>query len=113
MDAATVVADAVVVEITEDAAMDAVETAATAVDAAEMDAAAGITGDGAAPVAGTGIPEKLSVMDSGKVMMPDSAMDSGKDGTMTAGLADRVALEVRDAQVMAAIPAVDAASFYF
>lgn len=113
MDAATVVADAVVVEITEDAAMAAVETAATAVDAAEMDAAAGITGDGAADAAGTGIQEKRFGMVSGKVMMPVSVTDSGKDETMTADLAARVVLEARDAQVKAVIPGADAASFYF
>ena len=41
--------------------------------------------------------------------MPASAMDSGKDGTMTA---DRVDLEVRGGREMAAIPDADAAELW-
>ena len=69
----------------------------------------GITGDGAVPADGTGITGKHSVTDSVKDMMPASAMDSGKDGTMTA---DRVDLEVRGGREMAAIPDADAAELW-
>lgn len=72
-------------------------------------AGAGITGDVAVPADGTGITGKHSVTDSVKVMMPDSVMDSGKDGTMTA---DRVDLEVRGGREMAAIPDADAAELW-
>ena len=67
-------------------------------------AGAGITGDVAVPADGTGITGKHSVTDSVKDMMPASAMDSGKDGTMTAGQADLVVLDGR-------MKAVDAAEF--
>lgn len=77
--------------------------AAAAITAAVVD---GITGDGAVPADGTGITGKHSVTDSVKDMMPASAMDSGKDGTMTA---DRVDLEVRGGQ---AIPDADAAELW-
>lgn len=92
----TIVADAAVVEIMEDAAMDAI-------------AGAGITGDVAVPADGTGITGKYSAMDSAKAMMPGSVMDSGKAGTMTADRADLVDLEVRGGQGMAVIPGADAA----
>ena len=72
-------------------------------------AGAGITGDVAVPADGTGITGKHSVTDSVKDMMPASAMDSGKDGTMTA---DRVDLEVRGGREMAAIPDADAAELW-
>lgn len=72
-------------------------------------AGAGITGDVAVPADGTGITGKHSVTDSVKAMMPDSVMDSGKDGTMTA---DRVDLEVRGGREMAAIPDADAAELW-
>ena len=52
---------------------------------------------------------KHSVTDSVKDMMPASAMDSGKDGTMTA---DRADLEVRGGREMAAIPGADAAELW-
>ncbi|MEQ2564102.1 hypothetical protein WMO41_13180 [Ventrimonas sp. CLA-AP-H27] len=80
--------------------------AAAAITAAVVD---GITGDGAVPADGTGITGKHSVTDSVKDMMPASAMDSGKDGTMTA---DRVDLEVRGGREMAAIPGADAAELW-
>ena len=67
-------------------------------------AGAGITGDVAVPADGTGITGKHSVTDSVKAMMPVSVMDSGKDGTMTAGQADLVVLDGR-------MKAVDAAEF--
>ena len=113
MVAVTIVADAVVVEIMKDAAMAAEETDAGAVEMAVADAiitaAAGVTtGDGAAPVDGTGIQEKHSEMVSVMVMMPVSAMDSGKAGTMTADRADLVDQEVRDGRMKA----VDAASSF-
>lgn len=91
MVAVTVVVDATVVEIMEDVVVAVVETVAA--DAAI--AAAGITGDGAAPADGTGITGKRSVMDSAKAMRPDSGMDSVKDGTMTAA---REVLVVREAR---------------
>ena len=75
--------------------------AAAAITAAVVD---GITGDGAVPADGTGITGKHSVTDSVKDMMPASAMDSGKDGMMTAGQADLVVLDGR-------MEAVDAAEF--
>lgn len=113
MVAVTIVADAAVVEIMEDAAMDAMAADAeeTAVVAAVITAAAGAgtTGDGAAPADGTGIQEKLSVMASGKAMMPVSVMDSGKAGTMTADRAGLEVLVVRGGQEMTAIPGADAA----
>ena len=87
-----------VVETMEVAAMAAVEMA---VDA---EAGAGITGVVAALADGTGIQEKHSEMVSVMVMMPVSVMDSGKDGTMTAGQADLVVLDGR-------MKAVDAAEF--
>ena len=111
----TIVADAAVVEIMEDAAMAAAEMDADVVEMAVADAiitaaaGAGITGAGAAPVDGTGIAGKHSAMDSEKAMMPVSVMDSGKDGTMTADRADLEALEVRGVQGMAVIPGADAA----
>ena len=67
-------------------------------------AGAGITGDVAVPADGTGITGKHSVTDSVKAMMPVSVMDSGKDGTMTAGQADLVVLDGR-------MKAVDTAEF--
>ena len=67
-------------------------------------AGAGITGDVAVPADGTGITGKHSVTDSVKAMMPVSVMDSGKDGTMTAGQADLVVLDGR-------MKAVDADEF--
>ena len=72
-------------------------------------AGAGITGDVAVPADGTGITGKHSVTDSVKAMMPDSVMDSGKDGTMTA---DRADLEVRGGREMAAIPGADVAELW-
>ena len=115
MVAVTIVADAVVVEIMEDAAMDAAETDADVVEMAVADAIItaaagdGITGDAAVPADGTGITGKHSVTDSVKAMMRVSVMDSGKDGTMTADRADLVVLEVRGGREMAAIPVADAA----
>lgn len=118
MVAVTIVADAAVVEIMKDAAMDAIAVAEMAADA-EVTAAvaavitaaagAGITGDVAAPADGTGITGKHSAMDSAKAMMPGSVMDSGKAGTMTADRADLVVLEVRGGQEMAVIPGAAAA----
>ena len=58
----------------------------------------------AVPADGTGITGKHSVTDSVKAMMPVSVMDSGKDGTMTAGQADLVVPDGR-------MKAVDAAEF--
>ena len=72
-------------------------------------AGAGITGDVAVLADGTGITGKHSVTDSVKAMMPDSVMDSGKDGTMTA---DRADLEVRGGREMAAIPGADVAELW-
>lgn len=118
MVAVTIVADAAVVEIMEDAAMDAMVVAemaadaeVTAVVAAVITAAAGAgtTGAGAAPADGTGIQEKLSVMVSGKAMMPVSVMASGKAGTMTADREGLEVLVVRGGQEMTAIPGADAA----
>lgn len=115
MVAVTIVAAAAVVEIMEDAAMAAAETVVDVVEmavaAAIITAAAGdgITGNMAVPADGTGITGKHSVTDSVKDMMPASAMDSGKDGTMTA---DRVDLEVRGGREMAAIPDADAAELW-
>ena len=118
MVAVTIVADAAVVEIMEDAAMAAIVVAEMAADAEvtvvvaaviTAEAGAGITGDVAVPADGTGITGKHSVMDSVKAMMPVSAMDSGKDGTMTADRADLVVLEVRGGRAMAVIPGADAA----
>ena len=89
------------------AAMAAVEMAVDAEVTAGADAViiaeagAGITG---ALADGTGIQEKHSEMVSVMVMMPVSVMDSGKDGTMTAGQADLVVLDGR-------MKAVDAAEF--
>lgn len=115
MVAVTIVAAAAVVEIMEDAAMAAAETVVDVVEmavaAAIITAAAGdgITGNMAVPADGTGITGKHSVTDSVKDMMPDSAMDSGKDGTMTA---DRADLEVRGGRATAAIPDADAAELW-
>ena len=91
-----------VVETMEIAAMAAVEMAVDAEVTAGADAViiaeagAGITGAVAALADGTGIQEKHSEM--------VSVMDSGKDGTMTAGQADLVVLDGR-------MKAVDAAEF--
>ena len=68
------------------------------------EAGVGITGAVAALADGTGIQEKHSEMVSVMVMMPVSVMDSGKDGTMTAGQADLVVLDGR-------MKAVDADEF--
>ena len=91
-----------VVETMEVAAMAAMEMAVDAEVTAGADAV--ITGAVAALVDGTGIQEKHSEMVSVMVMMPVSVMDSGKDGTMTAGQADLVVLDGR-------MKAVDAAEF--
>ena len=115
MVAVTIAAVVAVVEIMEDAAMDAAETDADVVEMAVADAiitAAAvdrITGDVAVPADGIGITGKHSAMDSAKAMMPVSVMDSGKDGTMTVDLADLELLVVRGGQGMAVIPGVDAA----
>ena len=97
-----------VVETMEVAAMAAVEMAVDAEVTAGADAViiaeAGVTGAVAALADGTGIQEKHSEMVSVMVMMPVSVMDSGKDGTMTAGQADLVVLDGR-------MKAVDAAEF--
>ena len=115
MVAVTIVADAAVVEIMEDAAMAAAEMDADVVEMAVADAIItaaagdGITGDVVAPADGTGITGKRSVMDSVMAMMSVSAMDSGKDGTTTADRAVLVVLEVRGGRAMAVIPGADAA----
>ena len=99
-----------VVETMEVAAMAAVAMAVDAEVTAGADAViiaeagVGITGAVAALADGTGIQEKHSEMVSVMVMMPVSVMDSGKDGTMTAGQADLVVLDGR-------MKAVDAAEF--
>lgn len=99
-----------VVETMEVAAMAAVEMAVDAEVTAGADAViiaeagVGITGAVAALADGTGIQEKHSEMVSVMVMMPVSVMDSGKDGTMTAGQADLVVLDGR-------MKAVDTAEF--
>lgn len=99
-----------VVETMEVAAMAAVEMAVDAEVTAGADAViiaeagVGITGAVAALADGTRIQEKHSEMVSVMVMMPVSVMDSGKDGTMTAGQADLVVLDGR-------MEAVDAAEF--
>ncbi len=68
-----------------------IAAAAEIMEDAAMDAAAAVTtGDGTAPVDGTGMQEKHSEMASVMVMMPVSVMVSGKGRTMTEGRADLV-----------------------
>ena len=87
------------------AAMAAVEMAVDAEVTAGADAVIIAEAGAVAALAdGTGIQEKHSEMVSVMVMMPVSVMDSGKDGTMTAGQADLVVLDGR-------MKAVDAAEF--
>lgn len=94
-----------VVETMEVAAMAAVEMAVDAEVTAGADAVIIAEAGAVAALAdGTGIQEKHSEMVSVMVMMPVSVMDSGKDGTMTAGQADLVVLDGR-------MKAVDAAEF--